>query len=74
MNQATGNQPGQNSSNAECIDRLGMNIDCDGKTGDEMIMRTVCVHGTKFRKSFYVSWWRPMVSKDEYHRKAVNST
>ena len=51
-----------------------MNIDCDGKTGDEMIMRTVCVHGTKFRKSFYVSWWRPMVSKDEYHRKAVNST
>ena len=74
MNQAAGNQPGQNSSNAECIDRLGMNIDCDGKTGDEMIMRTVCVQGTKFRKSFHVSWWRPMVSKDEYHHNAVNST
>ena len=52
MNQAAGNQPGQKC--IECIDRLGMNIDCDGKTGDEMIMRTVCVQvqGTKFRKSF----------------------
>ena len=61
-------EPGQFYSNAECIDRLGMNIDCDGKTGDEMIMRTVCVQGTKFRKSFHVSWWRPMASKDEYRR------
>ena len=25
---------------------------CDGGVGDEMIMRTVCVQGTKFRKSF----------------------
>ena len=47
---------------------------CDGGVGDEMIMMTVCIRGTKLRKSFLCVVVEVFSKDEQYRRHAIYST